>query len=386
MTNTISEDALQGQQSRIMNALRANAAPTQQQISPQDLMQAIQAGNKPGGDYLAALKAAQTAQAQGNLAAETGIYEQMKAQAARGNEQASAIDKAIIDVAGDDPKLYSSIAEDLHKDPETITGANARSKVMMYAAQRGIVPLTTQKSKADIAKVQADTTRAIKESNKATGGATGEMVDRIKKDNPGWTDTDALYFLQTGARKGTKLDENGNIVSIGGALKTAEDTKKAEKRGTTIGEFEGKAITDLPRIEQQTNDALDLVSKLGKHPGLSQAVGLSSTLPIIPGTQAADFMAVLDQIHGANFLQAYNQLRGGGQITEIEGKKAENAIARLQRSQSEPAFKQSLKDLSDVLQKGLERAKKSTNIENIPDGGKVTPKRLKYNPTTGEFE
>ena len=37
----------------------------------------------------------------------------------------------------------------------------------------------------------------------------------------------------------------------------------------------------------------------------------------------------MEQIRGKNFLTAYQQLKGGGAITEIEGTKAEAAQARL---------------------------------------------------------
>ncbi len=171
MTNTISEDALNAQQSRIMNALKAQAAPTQQEIAPQDLLQAINAGNRPGGNYLESLKAAQVGQTQGNLAADTGIYNQMKEQVTRGNSNAAAIDKAITDVAGEDPKIYASIAERLHSDSEAITPENAQGKVMKYAAELGINPLAQQEAEAKLQKSKADITKTIAEANQANAAA-----------------------------------------------------------------------------------------------------------------------------------------------------------------------------------------------------------------------
>lgn len=165
MTSTISEDALQGQQSRIMNALKAAAAPSQQQISPQDLVASIVNGNTPGGNYFDAIKQAQTTQAQGNLTAETGIYNQMKEMAARGNSNAAAIDKAISDVAGDDPKINATLAAQLHADPETITPNNVRQKVMKYAAEMGISPLSQQETEAKLAKTKAEAAKAQGEAN-----------------------------------------------------------------------------------------------------------------------------------------------------------------------------------------------------------------------------
>lgn len=165
MTNTISEDALQGQQGRIMNALKAQAAPSQMQISPQDLLQAMTNGNMHGGNYLDSLKQAQTAQAQGNMNAETGIYNQMKEQVARGNTNAATVDQAITDVAGDDPKIYASIAQDLHNDSDAITPANVKSKVMKYAAEKGITPLKQQQEQAKTIKAIGEATQASQFNN-----------------------------------------------------------------------------------------------------------------------------------------------------------------------------------------------------------------------------
>lgn len=165
MTNIISDDALAAQQSRIMNAMRASANPSSQQVSPQDLLQALTAEAGRSGDYFSMMKQAQTTQAQNNLTAETGIYNRMKEQVTNGNPNATAIDKAISDIAGDDPKIYASIAQDLHNDPETITPANVKSKVMKVAAERGINPLSQQESEAKLSKTKAEAAKAQGEAN-----------------------------------------------------------------------------------------------------------------------------------------------------------------------------------------------------------------------------
>ena len=105
------------------------------------------------------------------------------------------------------------------------------------------------------------------------------------------------------------------------------------------------------------DDALSVLNKAINHPGRLAATGVSSYLGggIIPGTEGRNFSAVLDQIKGVAFLQAFSNLKGGGQITEIEGKKATDAIARLDTAQSEGEFLQSLKDLKAVMEAGRKR-------------------------------
>lgn len=103
---------------------------------------------------------------------------------------------------------------------------------------------------------------------------------------------------------------------------------------------------------------IGVIDKALNHPGRETAVGLSGKVDprnYVPGTDATNFQVLMDQIGGAAFLQAFDSLKGGGQITEVEGKKATDAIARLNRSQSGPEFEQSLKDLREVMAAGQAR-------------------------------
>lgn len=164
MTGTISEDALKGQQSRIMDAMKASMSP-QQQASPTDLLQALTAQASNQGNYFDIMKKASDARAQNNIAQQTGIYNQMKEQVGRGNNDAAAVDKAITDVSGEDPKIYAAIATQLHADPESVTPANARSKVMKYASEMGINPLSQQESEAKLTSTKAKAAKDQAEAN-----------------------------------------------------------------------------------------------------------------------------------------------------------------------------------------------------------------------------
>lgn len=106
------------------------------------------------------------------------------------------------------------------------------------------------------------------------------------------------------------------------------------------------------------NAQIAVIDKALAHPGRKTATGLSGTIDprnYIPGTDSADFQSVLDQIGGTAFLQAFESLKGGGQITEVEGKKATDAIARLSRKQSDAEFEKSLQDLRSVMELGKKR-------------------------------
>jgi len=139
--------------------------------------------------------------------------------------------------------------------------------------------------------------------------------------------------------------------SIAGAKAGAQVESKAK----------ATAKVEAPQVISQGEEAIKLVDELLKAPGFKQAVGGSRVFQIqkIPGTDAKDFDIRLDQLKGKQFLLAFETLKGGGHITEIEGKKATDAIARMDAAGSEPEFVKAAKDFQDVIRVGVERAKKA---------------------------
>jgi len=133
----------------------------------------------------------------------------------------------------------------------------------------------------------------------------------------------------------------------------------ARAEGAAIGEKAGEVVASFPEIEQRTKASVETIDQLlADEDGMRRAVGFLSQFPSIPGGKAADYEARLNQLYGQNFLKAYQELKGGGQITEIEGQKAEQAIAALAKSQSVEAHKRELERLREVILAGYERARK----------------------------
>lgn len=94
---------------------------------------------------------------------------------------------------------------------------------------------------------------------------------------------------------------------------------------------------------------------------------------------AARVQSKMDQIGGQSFLQAYNTLRGGGQITEVEGKKATDAMGRLKTAQSEKDYQQALSELREVVLGGIARARRQAGggaVAAPASGGGDTPDPL----------
>lgn len=151
----------------------------------------------------------------------------------------------------------------------------------------------------------------------------------------------------------------GQVITPEAATAEAAQRKAAETEATEGQKITTEAQFDLPRVEANTTQALSAINQLLEHPGFSGIFGKSGMLQpqLIPGSDWADANALLEQVRGKTFLEAYNTLKGGGQITEVEGQKAEQAIARLSRAQSDDAAREALLELAGIAEKGLERAR-----------------------------
>lgn len=159
-----------------------------------------------------------------------------------------------------------------------------------------------------------------------------------------------------------------------GSIARAQDEATGKSR-----EREASKEAQRASIDAQ----IGVIDKALAHPGRKTATGLSGTMDprnYLPGTDAKDFQVVLDQLGGAAFLQAFDSLKGGGQITEIEGKKATDAMARLNRAQSDKEFEASLRDLREVMEKGRSRLSGASSTSDTP---KPT---MRFNPSTGKLE
>jgi hypothetical protein len=169
---------------------------------------------------------------------------------------------------------------------------------------------------------------------------------------------------------------------------------KMETQGKAQAKFEAAAPEAISKADEAIRKIDELVgteptkTKEGKiiagtkpHPGFGQAVGAGLPgLRYVPGTSAADFDARLKEIQGGAFLEAYNTLKGGGSITEVEGQKATQAITRMSLAQSEKEFKAAAREFQNILRKGIERSKAKLGNVGAPAAASDTPDVDTTNP------
>ena len=136
-------------------------------------------------------------------------------------------------------------------------------------------------------------------------------------------------------------------------------------QGKEIGEARGGAIAGLPGAMNKAEQSMKLIDQLLAHPGRKTATGLSSKLDprnYAAGTDATDFNVMSQQLQGKAFLEAFESLKGGGQITQVEGEKATQAIGRLSTAQSEKAYEEALLELKGIVKQGVERSKQRAGV------------------------
>lgn len=186
-------------------------------------------------------------------------------------------------------------------------------------------------------------------------GAIGKDGTFQRLDTGGVDVTPGVTWQDFGTYR-QAFDKSG--APVGGPV-AKENYQEAFDKGSGLagGKAQAEAEASLPTDLATADQALVELNELIDHPGLASIAGpLDQYRPSWSmGPEGRDALARYNQAKGRAFLQAFGMLKGGGQITEIEGLKAEQAMARMDRAQSEPEFKKALEDFRDAVKAGREK-------------------------------
>lgn len=217
------------------------------------------------------------------------------------------------------------------------------------------------------------------------------------------------------------LDSFGNIVGYQEKGIAPEQTAQ-HKQDVKVAEQMGQAAvtyltTDAPKalkagepmlatIDQtidmiQNLDSTSEAALFGRMsvPADDPETGAPSDLWRLAPSQARQANSYLSQLRGQAFLQAFQMLKGGGQITNLEGSKAEASLNRLSNRLlfgSKEEVLTALNELKSGVVGSLNSTKAKMDEYNSitnpggtqPEGDVAQPqgKVRVYNPDTGEFE
>ena len=98
--------------------------------------------------------------------------------------------------------------------------------------------------------------------------------------------------------------------------------------------------------------------RIDEDKGLASAVGFSSAIPLVPGTDRANFEARLDTLKAQTFLPQVQNLRGLGALSNSEGDKLAASIGALSTKMTEDEFRKSLREVRATLQGARDRLPK----------------------------
>jgi hypothetical protein len=166
-------------------------------------------------------------------------------------------------------------------------------------------------------------------------------------------------------------------------LALAENQAAAKARGKVIAENKVEAERALPGAIATAEQTLTLIDEMigdarvskdgkkwevpkgGRDPaeGFTNYVGAGVPgMRFLEGSDAASYERRQLQIEGKTFLEAFESLRGGGAITEVEGAKGQQAISRMNKAQSEVEYVKAARELQEVVRKGVERARAKAGV------------------------
>jgi hypothetical protein len=141
------------------------------------------------------------------------------------------------------------------------------------------------------------------------------------------------------------------------------DGQSLEEWSKLQGPLMSKAQEAVQKAVPDFNDAIATIQLARRHPGNEYGVGTGASIAQqLPWTDAAGFGKIMQQIQGKNFLAGYQTLKGGGSITEVEGKKTEQAQARVATDQKRGDWEAAMNDLETQLRRDLELAQRKVNM------------------------
>jgi hypothetical protein len=178
------------------------------------------------------------------------------------------------------------------------------------------------------------------------------------------------------------------------------DVKAAQTEATKTADIQTtnkeQAKVDLPQKKLDLEYGLQQVDALLSHPGLNSAVGpiaskVSGVTQMV-NPDVADFNARRETLQSSVFVDARQMLKGGGSITDYEGKKAEDSRLRAQNAQSPTAFKEALSEYKYWVARGFQKLQKSAgessdqfiNLPEAPKGLQKIQKQL-YEKSGGKM-
>jgi hypothetical protein len=198
--------------------------------------------------------------------------------------------------------------------------------------------------------------------------ASGDMerAELIKRN----IDPSARAFAQNDARVNMEQSLNPIIAAreagkIGAVEQTAtgEAQLAQEKQAVAKGERE---VAEAKRAKENAasaiNSQLQQIQRLESHPGFEWAVGTTSLIPSVRGSEAYGFEKQLEKLDAQSFMAMIPNLAGMGALSNAEGQKVSAALSALNTGLSEEEFRAEMKVIRETLMQARDRLKTGNTL------------------------
>lgn len=177
----------------------------------------------------------------------------------------------------------------------------------------------------------------------------------------GIADKDGKFIGWGQMSKAGGLYFNGQPIDSASGLQPLSPfaTNNLKAAGTASGTQQGGAAAALPAAILDAQATTDKIDALRANPNLGDAVGYGSALgDMLTSNEVLDIRRQVNELKGSAFMSAYSALKGGGQITEVEGAQAKQSLADMDTAMkaSDPEmFKKALDTFRSAVSRGVQK-------------------------------
>ena len=218
-------------------------------------------------------------------------------------------------------------------------------------------------------------------SQLAQGGVAGEQI-RMLQEMEARNDPYAAQFRQmilpgerAQAQAEVKLRTEQGLNPVlaqreAGKIQATEQTAtgqaqlQQEQQAVAKGQRE---VAESARAKENAvssiNQQLQQLNTLKSHKGFESAVGASSYIPSLRGSDAYGFERQLEKLDAQSFMAMIPNLAGMGALSNAEGQKVSAALSALNVGMSEEEFKREMKVIEDTLMQARERIRSGNLIK-----------------------
>lgn len=249
-------------------------------------------------------------------------------------------------------------------DPTTTTGGRAQLAQTWGLSQAeareyvltGKLPGGNQTARAGVGQPIFGRNRTTMAIEPFQSMSDGTMVN-IANPNANPQDYDFDPGIASGARSGGTFD-----------AKTVSNAKAALRGMEQSVTITRQTLSNLRNNEQGMNE------QFGNIMGIPQQM-----LPVLPQTARANFLVDLEQATGQAFMAAREALKGAGQVTDYEGRRAEAAYSKMEaasRSGDKKKFLEALDEFEQAVEAGYAKLQEVAGVDS------VTPPAFNGNQTS----